>query len=174
MPSLWDRFIGKKGYFESANSRMRDKDYEGAIKEYTKALTLEGDEYIPLHHCYLSRAICKASIGDHSGAVPDYEKAVRQTGAWWREASESLVSQLPAYVLIAQALTGHMASNLYLRRWDDVRETFGLMSDIATLAREDFEQRSTDVRALVSAEFKETMIYADLSKDLLKMIPRGE
>ena len=61
-----------KGYFDRAVKRNENKDYDGALKDYDKALALRSD----FAEAYFKRSIIKSIHEDYAGAVADLDKYV--------------------------------------------------------------------------------------------------
>jgi tetratricopeptide (TPR) repeat protein len=59
-------------YFESGNSKLRLKDYYGAIADHTKAIEIRPNSA----GAYYNRGLSKSSLEDHYGAIADYTKAI--------------------------------------------------------------------------------------------------
>lgn len=59
-------------YIELGNKNMNLEDYSEAIKEFTKALSVNENNY----HTYMNLGYCKINLHDYSGAINDYSKAI--------------------------------------------------------------------------------------------------
>lgn len=57
--------------YETGNSLMQKKDFQGAIQEYNQAIQI----YPQYAEAYTNRAMAKAQLGDQSGAVADLQQA---------------------------------------------------------------------------------------------------
>jgi len=60
-------------FYESADAKWKDKDYEGAIKDCNKALQLDPD----FAEAYSRRGTAKHDLGDKQGVIADYDKALQ-------------------------------------------------------------------------------------------------
>ena len=58
-------------YYETGNSLMKEKNFQGAIEQYSQAIEYNS-EYA---EAYTNRAVAKAQLGDRSGAVADLQQA---------------------------------------------------------------------------------------------------
>lgn len=61
-----------KELYELALERFSNKNYEGAINQFTQALFIKPN----YDDAYISRGIAKSNIGDKEGAIEDYTKAI--------------------------------------------------------------------------------------------------
>ena len=62
-----------KDFQNKGNERLNIKDYEGAIREYTKAIELDSSYYF----AFLNRGICKYEMADYKAAIEDYNIVIR-------------------------------------------------------------------------------------------------
>ena len=67
-----DQFENDTSYYHRGNARIKLNDFQGAIDDYTKAISLN-----PQHASfYKNRASAKNELGDYQGAIPDFDKAI--------------------------------------------------------------------------------------------------
>ena len=59
-------------YFDIAYEMGNIGDYEGAIKNYTKVIELDPDNYV----AYMNRGWNKSNLGDEYAAISDYNKSI--------------------------------------------------------------------------------------------------
>jgi tetratricopeptide (TPR) repeat protein len=59
-------------FFTTGNFKLEQKDYKGAIRDYTKAVLTEPNN----PDIYFNRAYAKSMLADYVGAVQDYSKAI--------------------------------------------------------------------------------------------------
>ena len=59
-------------YFTQEESKMKSKDYRGAIADYTKTIKTNPND----RDAYYNRGYSKAKLQDHRGAIVDYTKAI--------------------------------------------------------------------------------------------------
>ena len=59
-------------YFDIAYEMGNTGDYKGAIKNYTKVIELEPDNYV----AYMNRGWSKSNLGDDYAAISDYNKSI--------------------------------------------------------------------------------------------------
>jgi tetratricopeptide (TPR) repeat protein len=60
-------------YYRRADERSEQKDYRGAIAEYTKAIQLKPD----YAEVYISRGRARYNLQDYQGAIADYNQSIR-------------------------------------------------------------------------------------------------
>jgi tetratricopeptide (TPR) repeat protein len=58
-------------YYNRGNSKSRNKDYKGAILDFTMSIELD-----PSSDAYNNRGTSKANINDYQGAIADFTKAI--------------------------------------------------------------------------------------------------
>jgi len=89
-------------YFDIAYEMGNTGNYKGAIKNYTKVIELEPDNYI----AYMNRGWNKANLGDDYAAISDYNKAIKidpeysiayYNRAWSKEVIEDLKGSIADY-----------------------------------------------------------------------------
>ena len=59
-------------YFDIAYEMGNTGNYKGAIKNYTKVIELEPDNYV----AYMNRGWNKSKLGDEYAAISDYNKSI--------------------------------------------------------------------------------------------------
>jgi len=59
-------------YYDSGVEKLDSGDYQGAMKEFDKAVEIN-PKYVD---AYYSRGMAKAKLGDDRGAIEDYNKAI--------------------------------------------------------------------------------------------------
>jgi len=59
-------------FFAIGNKKLKNKNFKGAISDFTKAIKLKPD----FINAYTKRALAKDSIGDYSGAQKDYDYVI--------------------------------------------------------------------------------------------------
>jgi tetratricopeptide (TPR) repeat protein len=64
--------------FSRAEERLAINNYYGALADFTKAIELDPD----FAKAYIARGGTKERLGDFSGAVEDYQEAIRITPGW--------------------------------------------------------------------------------------------
>jgi tetratricopeptide (TPR) repeat protein len=66
------RLIAK--YFNFRGNAKKDvKDYEGAIADYSKAISINPDDA----DTYINRGNAKKNLGDYEGAMEDFDLAIK-------------------------------------------------------------------------------------------------
>ena len=63
------------GYIKSGEEKHGDKDYYGAISDYTRGIELSPD-FKGSAGLYYLRGFSKMKLGDDNGAIADYDKAI--------------------------------------------------------------------------------------------------
>jgi len=66
-------------YYDSGVEKADSGDYQGAIKEFDKAIKLNPK----LADAYYNRGLAKAYLGDYQGAIEDYSKAIKINPRGW-------------------------------------------------------------------------------------------
>lgn len=66
------KFDNPKDYFDRAERKRKNEDYQGAITDYSEAIHLD-DHYATAYH---GRGFVKFKLGDKQGAIADYCKAI--------------------------------------------------------------------------------------------------
>jgi len=61
-----------KAFYSSGDDKYKLKDYQGAIKDYTRVIAIEPDNT----SAYNNRGICKYFLEDKYGAIEDFTKAI--------------------------------------------------------------------------------------------------
>jgi tetratricopeptide (TPR) repeat protein len=64
--------IEAEKYFDSGDAKATAEDYNGAIADFTKAITLDPN----YDQAYWNRADAKMNLNDYKGALPDLNKAI--------------------------------------------------------------------------------------------------
>ena len=59
-------------YVKNANAKLKSKDYQGAIADYSKAIAIDPQ----LALAYFNRGVAKNKLKDYQGAIDDYSKAI--------------------------------------------------------------------------------------------------
>lgn len=59
-------------YIDSAKEKYDNKDYKGAIQDFTKAIELNPK----FADAYSNRGVVKGNLQDYRGAIQDYNKAI--------------------------------------------------------------------------------------------------
>ena len=62
----------ENNWFESARAKYNINDYQGAIADYTKAISLKPDDA----DAYEFRGLAKGQLNDFQGAIADFTKAI--------------------------------------------------------------------------------------------------
>ncbi|MDG2174023.1 MAG: tetratricopeptide repeat protein [Flavobacteriaceae bacterium] len=65
-------FSGGDKYFDSAVDKAKNRDYSGAIIDYTKAIELDPNCAVT----YFNRGLAKDKLKDYNGAIADYTKTI--------------------------------------------------------------------------------------------------
>ena len=65
-------------YFQRANDKLEQGDFEGAIEDYTKAIEINPD----LDYYYCSRGKLKEKLQIYQEAIDDYTKAIELDANW--------------------------------------------------------------------------------------------
>lgn len=69
-----------KEYFESGLAKHKAKDYEGAIKDYDKAITADAN----YADAYYNRGNCEMALKDLTAAMADYSNAIKSDAKYDR------------------------------------------------------------------------------------------
>ncbi len=64
--------VTAQDFLASGNRKLKNKNFKGAIADFTKAISLKSD-YI---EAYSQRALAKDSMGDYAGAQEDYDYVI--------------------------------------------------------------------------------------------------
>ncbi len=64
--------LSAKEYLDNGNAKFNQKDYTGAIADYTQAIALD-PKFAP---AYNNRGIAKRQLQDYTGAIADYTEAI--------------------------------------------------------------------------------------------------
>ncbi len=64
--------LSAKEYLDNGNAKFNQKDYTGAIADYTQAIALD-PKFAP---AYNNRGIAKRQLQDYTGAIADYTQAI--------------------------------------------------------------------------------------------------
>jgi tetratricopeptide (TPR) repeat protein len=63
--------VSAQDYLEQGNARYKSKDYQGAIEDYTKAISLKPD----YAEAYRNRGVARDGLKDYQGGIEDATKA---------------------------------------------------------------------------------------------------
>ena len=67
-----EQFENDSSYYHRGNAKIKLKDFQGAIDDYTKAIGINPNNA----SFYKNRASAKNELGDYQGAIPDFDKAI--------------------------------------------------------------------------------------------------
>ena len=96
-----------------ADALLAAGDYRNALAAYNKLLRGKNDNAAPLHH---SRAYASAMLGDHSGALRDYNMAIR-------------LSPRAAHLYFSRGTTRMMSGNAPEKALEDFTTAISLKED---------------------------------------------
>ncbi|MEB3826129.1 tetratricopeptide repeat protein [Phormidium sp. CCY1219] len=65
-------FMRAAPFFLQGNAMLQNKDYQGAIEQYNRAIS----NYSEYAEAYAQRGVARNQIGDRSGAIEDLQQAV--------------------------------------------------------------------------------------------------
>ena len=63
-------------YFKNGNLKIKEKDYYGAIADFTKSIELMSPSSSNYAYAFYNRGLSKSNLKDYYGAVADYTKAI--------------------------------------------------------------------------------------------------
>ena len=66
-------------FLNRGRKKLKDQDYLGAIKDFTKAIDIDANDWRSYHN----RALSKEGLKDNIGAVSDYSKAIDFNSQPW-------------------------------------------------------------------------------------------
>ena len=69
-------------YNTLGNEKFRLNDYNGAIKDYTKAIEIAIEIDPKYKYPYYNRGVAKYELKDYNGAIEDYSKAIEIDHKW--------------------------------------------------------------------------------------------
>ena len=67
-------------YFNNGNTKLHLKEYQGAIKDYNKAIELNPDS----EGAYYNRGLAKQNLEDYNGAIEDFTKTIEINPIMWK------------------------------------------------------------------------------------------